>query len=74
LEHIYCKYDIFNNLWVWNMDKIILMTYMDNDTNQRIVSHGINMETDEIITMSELPLSNYPHYFDTNLFEFILKD
>lgn len=56
------------------MNKIILMTYIDKTTNTRMVSHGIDYDTCNIITMCPQPLSYYPHYFDTTLDEYVLKD
>jgi hypothetical protein len=53
---------------------IILITYIDKKTKTRMVSHGIEYDTCNIITMCPQPLSYYKYYFHTELDEYVLKD
>ncbi len=53
--------------------KIIVVTYMDGGTKQRMVSHGINEDTLQTVILPPVPLNCIDVYFDTTLQEYVLK-
>ena len=53
---------------------IILITYFDEETNTKMVSHGYNVTTDELVTLPCVPLFYFHDAkFDSEAGEYILN-
>jgi hypothetical protein len=52
---------------------IILITYLDKETNTKMVSHGYNVTTDELVVLPSVPLFYFGDAkFDSEVGEYIL--
>jgi hypothetical protein len=51
---------------------IILITYIDEKTKQKCVSHGVNLNNDSIVTLPNMPLFMFDAKFDNELMEYVL--
>jgi hypothetical protein len=51
---------------------IILITYLDKETNTKMVSHGYNVTTDELVVLPSVPLFYFDAKFDSEVGEYIL--
>jgi len=52
---------------------IILITYLEEKTNTRMVSHGYDVNTDQIVVLPNVPLVYFNHRYDSESGEWILK-
>ncbi len=52
---------------------IVLITYLDKETNTKMVSHGYNTETDELVVLPNSPLREFDYSFDSVHREYILN-
>lgn len=52
---------------------IVLITYLDKETNTKMVSHGYNTETDELVVLPSSPLREFDYSFDSVRREYILN-
>jgi hypothetical protein len=52
---------------------IVLITYLDKETNNKMVSHGYNTETDELVVLPNSPLREFDYSFDSVRREYILN-
>jgi hypothetical protein len=53
---------------------IVLITYLDKETNTKMVSHGYNTETDELVVLPSVPLFHFDDAkFDSEVGEYILN-
>ncbi len=53
-------------------DMIILITYIDPETNVKTVSHGVNIINGQTIVIPNLPLSYYNWMWDLEIGEYVL--
>lgn len=53
---------------------IIIITYKDKKTGLITVSHGYDLETDKIIPMPQIPLSQINVKYNTQIGEYILEE
>lgn len=52
---------------------IVLITYLDEETNTKMVSHGYNVTTDELVVLPSVPLFYFDDAkFDSEVGEYIL--
>jgi hypothetical protein len=51
---------------------IVLITYLDKETNTKMVSHGYNTETDELVVLPSLPIFYFNVKFNSEVGEYIL--
>ena len=54
------------------MKLIILITFLD-EKNTRIVSHGYDIDTDKLVILPQMPLFYFPHEFNREIGEWVLK-
>jgi hypothetical protein len=53
---------------------IVLITYLDEETNTKMVSHGYNVTTDDIVILPSVPLFYFDDVkFDSEVGEYILN-